>query len=130
MKLPEGLHVPEAHTPSSREQFSIRLNKSLYGLKQSGRMWYNRLSDYLIKEGYKNDLTCPCIFMKKSAKEFVIIAVYVDDLNIIGTPGELPKAVSCLKKEFEMKDLGQTKFYLGLQIEHLNTVYLYTKRLM
>ena len=70
MKLPEGLHVPEAHTPSSREQFSIRLNKSLYGLKQSGRMWYNRLSDYLIKEGYKNDLTCPCIFMKRSTKEF------------------------------------------------------------
>ena len=58
--------------------------------------------------------------MKRSTKEFVIIAVYVDDLNIIGTPGELPKTVNCLKKEFEMKDLGQTKFCLGLQIEHLN----------
>jgi hypothetical protein len=46
--------------------------------------------------------------------------VYVDDINIIGTPRELPKAINCLKKEFEMKDLGKTKLCLGLQIEHLN----------
>ena len=50
---------------------------------------------------------------------FVIIAVYVDDLNIIGTPEEISVTVNYLKKEFEMKNLGKTKFYLGLQIEHL-----------
>lgn len=33
----------------------------------------------------------------------------MDDINIIGTPEELPKAMNCLKKEFEMKDLGNTK---------------------
>lgn len=58
--------------------------------------------------------------MKRSGKEFAIITVYVDDINIIGTPEELPKAIDCLKKEFEMKDLGKTKFCLGLQIEYLN----------
>ncbi|KAL0307775.1 UNVERIFIED_CONTAM: Retrovirus-related Pol polyprotein from transposon TNT 1-94 [Sesamum angustifolium] len=57
--------------------------------------------------------------MRRSGNEFVIIAVYVDDLNIIGTPEELPKAINCLKKEFEMKDLGRTKYCLGLQVEHL-----------
>ena len=57
--------------------------------------------------------------MKRYGSEFVIIAVYVDDLNLIGTPEELPKAVEILKKEFEMKDFGKTKFCLGLQIEHL-----------
>jgi hypothetical protein len=41
-------------------------------------------------------------------------------LNIIVTPEELLKAMDCLKKEFEMKDLGKTKLCLGLQIEHLN----------
>ena len=82
-------------------------------------MWYNRLSEYLLKHGYKNDTICPCIFMKRSGNEFVIIAVYVDDLNIIRTPEELQKAVNILKEEFEMKDLGRTKFCLGLQIEHL-----------
>ncbi|GJY38322.1 retrovirus-related pol polyprotein from transposon TNT 1-94 [Tanacetum coccineum] len=79
----------------------------------------NCLSEYLLKEGYKNDSVCPCIFIKRSGYEYVIIAVYVDDLNIIGTLGELPKAIECLKREFEMKDLGKTKFCLGLQIEHL-----------
>ena len=120
MKLPEGFNLPEANSSVTQEDYSIKLNKSLYGLKQSGRMWYNRLSEYLLKEGYKNYSVCPCIFMKRSENEFAIIAVYVDDINIIGTPEELPKAIDCLKKEFEMKDLGKTKFCLGLQIEHLN----------
>ncbi|KAI3735382.1 hypothetical protein L6452_14878 [Arctium lappa] len=119
MKLPEGLKLSESCKVSSREQCSIKLNKSLYGLKKSGRMWYNRLSEYLLKEGYKNDSICPCIFIKRFGPEYVIIVVYVDDLNIIGTPGELPRAIEYLKKGFEMKDLGKTKFCLGLQIEHL-----------
>ncbi|KAK2389045.1 putative mitochondrial protein [Trifolium repens] len=119
MKLPEGFNFPNANSLESREGYSIKLNKSLYGLKQSGRMWYNRLSEYLLKEGYKNDSICPCIFIKRSGSEFAIIVVYVDDINIIGIPEELPKAINCLKKEFEMKDLGKTKFCLGLQIEHV-----------
>ena len=126
MKVPEGLKVPEASNSSSRGQYSIKLNKSLYGLKQSGRMWYNRLNEYLLKEGYKNDPICPCIFIKGSSNKFAIIAVYVDDINIIGTPEELQKAINCLKKEFEMKDLGRTKFCLGLQIEYLkNWIFVY-----
>lgn len=44
----------------------------------------------------------------------------MDDINIIGTLEELPKAMNYLKKEFEMKDLGKTKLCLGLQIEHLD----------
>ena len=88
-------------------------------MKQFGRMYYNRLSEFLLKEGYKNNPICLCIFIKIFESEFVIFAVYVDDLNIIGTPEELSKVVNLLKKEFEMKDLGKTKFCLGLQIEHL-----------
>ncbi|KAL0371809.1 UNVERIFIED_CONTAM: Copia protein [Sesamum calycinum] len=49
---------------------------------------------------------------------FVIITVYVDDLNIIGSPEEIRQAVDYLKSEFEMKDLGTTKYCLGLQFEH------------
>ena len=119
MKLPEGLKLPESSKISSREHCSIKLNKSLYGLKQSGRMWYNLLSEYLLKEGYKNDSIRPCIFIKRFGPEYVIVTMYVDDLNIIGTPGELPRAIEYLKRGFEMKDLRKTKFCLGLQIEHL-----------
>jgi hypothetical protein len=57
-------------------------------------------------------------FYKKTVSGFVIIDVYVDDLNIIGTNKEIKLARDYLKKEFEMKDLGKTKLCLGLQIEY------------
>ncbi|RVW88735.1 Retrovirus-related Pol polyprotein from transposon TNT 1-94 [Vitis vinifera] len=118
MKIPEGFKLPDANNTKPRSMYSIKLQRSLYGLKQSGRMWYNRLSEYLLKEGYVNNPICPCIFIKKSETGFAIIAVYVDDLNLVGTPEELTRTTNYLKKEFEMKDLGKTKFCLGLQIEH------------
>ena len=61
-----------------------------------------------------NNSICPCVFIKKVATGFAIIAVYVDDLNWIGTPKELIKIVDYLKKEFEMKDLRKTKYCLDL----------------
>ncbi|TQD87623.1 hypothetical protein C1H46_026822 [Malus baccata] len=48
--------------------FLIKLRRSLYGLKQSEQMWYNRLSDYLIKEGYANNVICPCQCSKTRAR--------------------------------------------------------------
>jgi len=81
-------------------------------------MWYNRLSEYILKKGFENNPICPCVFIKKSEYGFVIITVYVDDLNLVGTPEKLTKTATYLKNEFEIKDLGKTKFCLGLQIEH------------
>ena len=118
MRIPDGFKMPETLSSKPKELCAIKLQRSLYGLKQSGRMWYNRLSEHLTKEGYTNDPICPCVFIKKTTSGFVIIAVYVDDLNIIGTQNEIQKASNYLKGEFEMKDLGQTKYCLGLQIEH------------
>ena len=60
----------------------------------------------------------PCFFIKKVAIGFSIIAIYVDDLNLIGIPEEFIKTIDYLKNEFEMKDLGKTKYCLSLQIEH------------
>ena len=87
MKIPEGLKMHDTSKP--REMYAIKLQRSLYGLKQSGRMWYNRLSEYLLKEGYENNPICPCVFIRKTISGFVIIAVYVDDLNIIETTKEI-----------------------------------------
>ena len=80
-------------------------------------MWYNRLMEFLLKKGYTNNDDCPCVFIKKSRTGFCIISVYVDDLNIIGSPKDI-EARKQLKREFEMKDLGKTKYCLGLQLEH------------
>ena len=118
MKVSEGFQLPQVNTSKPRNMYSIKLRRSLYGLKQYGRMWYNRLSEYLIKDGYINNPICPCVFIKISKLGFVILAVYVDDINLFGTPEELTKAATYLKDEFEMKNLGKTKYCFGLQIEH------------
>ena len=81
MKIPEGLALPKA---KPRSTYSIKLRCALYDIKQSERMWYNRLSKYLSKEGYENNPICPCVFIKKFANGFAIVAIYVDDINLIG----------------------------------------------
>ena len=58
------------------------------------------------------------MFIKKSNYGFAIVVVYVDDMNLVGTPEELNKTTEYMKSEFEMKDLGKTKYCLGLQIEY------------
>ncbi|KAM1987250.1 hypothetical protein ACFX15_034546 [Malus domestica] len=87
-------------------------------MKQSGLIWYNRLSEYLTSQGYVNNELCPCVFIKKSHSRFAIVAGYVDDMNLIGTPAELEEIDAHLKSEFKMKDLGKTRYCLGLEIKH------------
>jgi hypothetical protein len=124
MKVPDGIHVPD--NKANRNIYCIKLQKSLYGLKQSGRMWYNRLSEFLKSKGYTNNDDCPCVFIKRSSTGFCIIPVYVDDLNIIGNENDINEARHHLKTEFEMKDMGKTKYCLGLQLEHLpNGIFVY-----
>jgi hypothetical protein len=59
-------------------------------------------------------------FIKRLESRFAIVAVYVDNLNLVGTSEELTKTTNYLKNEFEIKDLGKTKFCLDLQIEHIS----------
>jgi hypothetical protein len=63
-------------------------------------------------KGYTKNDDCPRVFIKRSSNGFCIISVYVDDLNIISNEEDINEAYH-LKMEFEMKDLGQTKFFLG-----------------
>ena len=58
------------------------------------------------------------MFIKRTSSGFAIIAVYVDDMNLIGTLEELRDTATYLQSEFEMKDLGKTRFCLGLELEH------------
>ncbi|KAM2871431.1 hypothetical protein FF1_019071 [Malus domestica] len=118
MKVPEGLTLTGSNISKPQNMLSIRLRRSLYGLKQYARMWYNHLSEYLTSQGYVNNDLCPCVFIKKSHSGFAIVAVYVDDMNLIGTPEELARNVVHLKLEFEMKNLSKTQYCLGLEIKH------------
>ena len=94
IKIPERFTLLEVVNAKPRSMCTIKLQRSLYGLKQFVRMWYNRLSKYLLKEGYDNNPICPCIFIKRSKTGFAIIVVYVDDLNLIGIEGSRPGLTS------------------------------------
>ena len=64
MNVPDGIQILNPN--ANRNMYCVKLQKSLYGLKQSGRMWYNRLREFLLKKGYSNNDDCPCVFIKKS----------------------------------------------------------------
>ena len=59
MKILEGFKLPEVINSKPQSMYSIKLQRSLYGLKQFGRMWYSHLSQYFLKEGYVNNSICP-----------------------------------------------------------------------
>ena len=104
----KGFKLLEANSKKPRSMYSIKLQWSLYELKQFGHMSYNHFSEYLLKEGYVNNPICPCIFIKKSETEFAIIAVYVDYLL------ELPKSSQeqqiAWKRNFRWKILEKQNF--------------------
>ena len=74
--------------------------------------------------------------MLKQPNGFVVVAVYVDDLNLVGTILTYRYAEKLLTDEFEMKLLGRTTYCLGLQISHIpgGAVFLhqtmYTQKLL
>jgi hypothetical protein len=86
--------MPKAYYDKLESVFFIKLQKSLYGLKQFDRMWYNYLNEYMLEKDFENNEICPCIFIKKTTSKFAIIVVYVNDLNLIGTYEELIKIVT------------------------------------
>jgi hypothetical protein len=108
MKVPDGISIPDTRTGCN--MFFVKFTKSLYDLKQLGRMWYNQLKEFFLNKGYSNSDDCPCVFIRKSSIIFCIISVYVDDLHIIDNTQDINEAYNHIMMEFEMKDLGKTKF--------------------
>ena len=96
MKVPNGIQILNPN--ANRNMYCVKL-QSHY----TGRMWYNQLSEFLLTKGYTNNDDCPCVFIKKSRTGFCIISVYIDDLNIIGSPKDIEEARKHLKTEFEMR---------------------------
>ena len=73
--------------------------KSLHGLKQAPRAWYEKLTKHLLKLNYKHfDLDDETLFVKKFGKSVVYLVVYVDDLMITGNNDEY---ISSIKKELK-----------------------------
>jgi hypothetical protein len=108
MEMPEGFEKREKE---------CKLEKSLYGLKQSSRVWHKKISSFLVEEGYLQSEADPCVFIKHHQDCISIIALYVDDCMIFGAKENVDRAKSALSSQFKMKDLGEVKSIIGIQVE-------------
>jgi hypothetical protein len=116
MQVPEGYQVEEC---KRLRDPVVKLQKSLYGLKQSGMMWNKKLTDFLKECGFVNNDLAECVFIRRSGDGFAIIVIYVDDINIIGSRLEVNEVKGMMARRFKMKELGHTSHCIGLQIEQL-----------
>ncbi len=76
MELPLGFDAPDNE---SRKLYVLRLNKSLYGLKQAGYNWFAKLSNGLEDCGFVTSSVDPCVFFGKCC----IVLTYVNDCIIV-----------------------------------------------
>ena len=94
-----------------------KLEKSLYGLKQSSRAWYTKARTELNKLSFIRSDSDHAVFFFSTSTKFCIVALYVDDLMIISnSPSLLRRKKRQLMSAFKMKDLGDIHWFLGLEI--------------
>ncbi|CEL60459.1 Retrovirus-related Pol polyprotein from transposon TNT 1-94 OS=Nicotiana tabacum PE=2 SV=1 [Rhizoctonia solani AG-1 IB] len=98
----------------------LKLKRSIYGLKQAGRMW-NKLYDTKLKGlGYTPCLSDACVYKRMNHTNgelrVSIIATHVDDSIIITSRDNTEAAIAELLREFDMRDLGNIHHFLGIAI--------------
>ena len=114
IEQPEGYEVP------GMEDFVCLLRKTLYGLKQSPRAWFQLIASVLVDFDFKQCESDPCIFIHKNQDgQRTYIALYVDDLLIAGdNEKDIATIKQRLSERFDMKDLGIARKFLGMEIEY------------
>ncbi|KAL3378593.1 hypothetical protein AABB24_004490 [Solanum stoloniferum] len=109
MEMPQGFKQ-EGHKV-------CKLLKSLYGLKQASRQWNIKLTTALLKAGFMQSTYDYSLFTWKRNEGMVIVLVYVDDLLITGnSESMITEAKEVLHQQFKLKDLGELKYFLGIEV--------------
>jgi hypothetical protein len=101
-----------------KKELVCKLKKSLYGLKQSPRMWYQKFDTYILGLGFVRSRADHCVYSKQVGNHFIYVVLYVDDMLLVGNNMDVIKEVkSQLSSKFDMKDLGAANFILGMEIK-------------
>ncbi|RVW53308.1 Retrovirus-related Pol polyprotein from transposon RE1 [Vitis vinifera] len=97
-----------------------KLKKALYGLKQSPRAWFGRFAKVMKEFGYKQSQGDHTLFIKHSASEGVTaLLFYVDDIIVTeNDKREKHELKQRLATEFEIKELGKLKYFLGIEVAY------------
>jgi hypothetical protein len=97
-----------------------KLSKTLYGLKQALRAWYECLRDFLITNGFKVRKADPTLFTKTIEKDLFICQIYVDEIIFGSTNKSSCEEFSrTMIQKFLMSMMGELKYFLGFQIKQL-----------
>jgi transposase InsO family protein len=111
------MRQPEGFVDPSKQHLVCLLKKSLYGLKQASRAWYHKIDTALSTLGFTALASDHCIYVERSEQLVTFIVLYVDDLLLIGNSlARLANMKRKLSNSFEMTDLGEAQFILGLQL--------------
>lgn len=112
MVQPRGFEKP------GEEQKVCLLKKSLYGLKQSNRQWNIKFHEHMVAMGFERSSFDSCVYLKRKGEEIMAyLLLYVDHILLAdSSKKELQLVKEDLKVKFDMKDLGEAKRILGMDI--------------
>jgi hypothetical protein len=118
-----------------KEKLGCRLRKSIYGLKQASRQWYLKFDKTIKEFRFKENIEDNCIYAKFKNGKYVFLILYVDDILLASSDVSLLlETKKFLSSHFKMKDLGEARFVLEIEIHRdrlkgIRTVakYIYRK---
>ena len=119
-EIEKDVHIekPNVFVVHGKESHVCILKKALYKLKQASRTWYRWIDGHFFKFGFTKTDVDSKLYYKVFDGESLILVLYVDDLYLT----EDEKLIECCNKKlaskFDMKDLGQLHYFLGLEIRH------------
>jgi len=115
MKLPPGF-------PIANRNKVCKLQRSLYGLKQVGRQWYAKLSNFLKSHNYNIFTADHSLLLKHDGEKIIALLVYVDDIVLTGNNlAEINQITTLLHQHLCIKNLWDRTYFLGLEIARNNT---------
>ncbi|XP_057962222.1 uncharacterized mitochondrial protein AtMg00810-like [Malania oleifera] len=120
------MQPPPGH-PHSPGQV-CHLLRALYGLKQAPRAWFAKFNSTIAQLGFASSPYDSPLFTRHTATGIILLLLYVDDMIITGadTSG-IHKLKQFLCRQFEMKDLGSLRYFLGLEVSPNSDGYSLTQ---
>nr|GME03892.1 retrovirus-related Pol polyprotein from transposon TNT 1-94 [Ipomoea batatas] len=120
--------LPPGFVPKQPGQV-CKLKMSLYGLKQASRQWNARLTTELSSMGLKQAICDNSLFTRGSGNSFIALLVYVDDIVLASSDrNQIQQIKEHLHLVFQIKDLGNLNFFLGLEVDRNQTDISVTQR--
>lgn len=115
--LDEEIYMTQPEGFSDNSNRVCKLIKSIYGLKQSSRVWNTTLNKVLLDFGLKRSSTDQCVYYSIEGKRIFIVAIYVDDIIVFSNNKEMEERLAkVLFDEFKMKDMGEISSVLGIRV--------------